>query len=140
MSGQLNTTIRIAFLIAALGAGTAALANEPDEKVSPPLARDYPNLCGGLVNSFLNDARYQAVLKQSPVDPAKVCACVEIPLRKDQYIGPLFTTNGDHLMTLDQERFSTYFATKVTSEIMVCVGGALSHATEQFDPHPLKAE
>lgn len=139
MSRELNAAIRVAILVASLG-GAAALANEPAEKAPFALARDYPGLCNEIVNPFLTDARYQAVIKQSPIDRDKICACIEIPLRKDQYIGPLFTTSGDHLMALDRDRFSTYFATKITSEMMVCVGTALSHATGQFDPHPLKSE
>lgn len=140
MPRVLKAAIRTAILVAALGGGTAALANESAEKVSPPLAKDYPGLCAELVNPFLTDHRYQAIIKQSPIDRDKICACLEKPLRKDQYIGPLFTTSGEHLMALDRERFSTYFATKMTSEMMVCVGVALSYAASQFDPHPLKSE
>ena len=140
MSRLPHTTIHVLLLAAGLGAGTAALAKEPAEKAAPPLARDYPSLCADMVKPFLNDPRYQPVLSVAPIDQARICACLETPLRKDQYIGPLFTTSGEHLTSLDRDRFSTYFATKITSEIMVCFGNALSQSTEKYDPHPLKSE
>lgn len=85
---------------------------------------------------IFGQSRYQAVIAQSPIDSPTVRSCVEALLRADSYSAPLFTTRGEPLPALDRDHFSTHFGTKVASEITICLGGALSRATKQFDPHP----